>query len=74
VSTHELDEDARALAQLQLVWIRALHECGSVDEVLARLRDAPLADAERAWVEGFDRRAVEVAMAIAKRWVRVEGT
>lgn len=61
------------LAALQRAWIRAVHEGASVDDVVARLMASPLPAAHRAWVAGFDRRAIEVAMAVAKRWVRVEG-
>jgi hypothetical protein len=61
------------LAALQVEMLRALHEGESVDDVLTRLRSASLSDTHRVWIDSFDRRAIEVALAIAKRWIRVEG-
>ncbi len=66
-------DDSEELAVLQLALLRAFHEGTSIDDVLARLHASPITDTHRRWVESFDRRAIEVAMAIAKRWVRVEG-
>jgi len=71
VNSHEAE--IASLAVLQLAWIGALHEATTVDEVVARLRAAPIEPAHHAWALGFDRRAVEVAMAVAKRWVRALG-
>ncbi len=65
--------DDEALAALQAALLRALHEGATVDDAIARLHAEDLSSEHRAWVEAFDRRAIEVAMAIAKRWIRTEG-
>jgi hypothetical protein len=65
--------DDPALGRLQATMIEALRSAGSVEEVMQRLRDLDLEPALRAWVDGLDPRAVEVAMAIARRWVEGSG-
>jgi hypothetical protein len=62
------------LAALQAELLEVLRTAETPAEARARLRAADLAPDLRAWVESFDLRALEVAMAIAKRWVRVEGS
>lgn len=69
------DEDAQArdLAALQRALLETLPAAPSANDAVTEVRGRPLASGHDAWVATFDPRAVDIAIAIAKRWIVVEG-
>lgn len=54
--------------EFQAALLLALHEAAGVDDVLAHLRADARTEPFREYVDAMDRRMIEVAIVITRRW------